>query len=76
MYMVGMLVGVENGIQTAHVGPKELIAQIGGRVDQNGCGRTVRRNPFHENGAAPAPVLGICRIAGAPADAHSWNARR
>ena len=74
MDVIGMLMGVENGIQAPDIGSEKLVAQIGCGIDQHRGDRAVRAGFFEQDRAAPAPVLGVRRIACAPADADARHA--
>src|SRR5262249_8589074 len=64
--MIGMLVRVEDGLERVDLGVEELFAQIRRRVDQHPGGADGAAALDQQRGAA-APVLGILRIAVAPA---------
>jgi len=73
--VVGVLVGVEHGIEVIDVGCQELLAQVRRSVDQH-AGDSSGAAPFDQKRSAPAPVLRITRIAGAPAQGRARHAAR
>ena len=62
--MVGMGMGVENGVKAVDIGVEQLPAQIGRGIDEN-AGFAVR----HQDRWPEAPVSRVLRIAFAPAAA-------
>jgi hypothetical protein len=71
--MVGVLVGVEHAVEQPDAGIDQLLAEVGRRIDQHArCAPRVCA--LRQNGAAPAPVLGIIRIACAPLVADARHA--
>jgi hypothetical protein len=56
--VICMLVRIQNRIEPFYIRAEKLVTQVGRCVDQNAC-RLVLRGSLHENGATPAPVLGV-----------------
>src|SRR5579872_2607808 len=73
MGMVGMFVAVEDAVQPIDFGIEQLVAQIGRGVDKNARDAPVAA-PLDQQRRAPATVLRIVRIAGAPAKRRSRHA--
>ena len=75
MGVVGMRMREDDGVEPAHLGVEELLAQIRRGVDENGH-RSLALARLEEQGAASAPVLRILRIAIAPIPANARHASR
>src|ERR1043166_9106326 len=73
--MVGVLVGIEHGVEPFDVGVEQLLAQIRRRVDQH-TGAPARIAALDQQRAAPATVLGIVGIGIAPAEPDARHAGR
>ena len=63
--VVGMVMGEEHAVEPPHADVEQLLAEIWRGVDKH-IGRPLGTFLLHEHGAAPPPVLRICRIARAP----------
>src|SRR5262245_30503138 len=71
-----MIVGPQHGVDTAHAGIDQLLAQVWRGVDQKGLALIL-----DQDRAAAAPVLRVGRIASAPVAgavlaADAWHAAR
>jgi hypothetical protein len=71
--MVGMGVREQHGIDMLDTRGKQLLAQVGRCVDQHGRA-AAPAEPFHQQRAAPPPVLRVLRIAIAPDVADAGHA--
>jgi len=60
--VVGVRMGIQNRIDIRDAGSQHLFAKVRARVDHDRCG-AVRPDPADEQGAAPAAILRIFRIA-------------
>ena len=75
MGVVGVLVGVEHGVDAIDLGIKELLAEVDTGVDQDagGFGLAIAKS-FDEESAAAAAVSGVMRIADSPIITDAWHA--
>ena len=71
--VVGVLVGEEHRVEAVDLGVKQLLAQIGRGIDQD-AGDAAAVTPLDQQRGPPAAVLGIFRIADAPAEGRPWDA--
>ena len=71
--VVGVLVGVEDGVDPIDLGIEKLLAQIGRRVDQD-PGDAAGVVTLDQERRAAAPVFRIVGIAGAPAQRRPRHA--
>src|SRR5829696_8687706 len=65
----------QDGVKASHAGLEELFAQVRRGIDQDG-GRPALSRALDEDGTAPAAVLRVVGIAGAPAGADAGHAAR
>src|SRR5262249_10861102 len=73
MRVVGVCMGVEDGIDMLDAGGEQLLAQVGGGVDQPGRS-PILAEPFDQQRASPPPVLWVGGIAVAPDIADARHA--
>jgi hypothetical protein len=73
MRVVRMLVREEHGVEAPHAGVEKLLPKVGRGIDQHG-GRAAVAHALDQDRAAPAPVLGIARVAGTPAGTDARHA--
>ena len=82
--VVGVRMGPQHGVEPANVGVQNLLAQIGGRVDQNTDGAAlphpvmlhpVMLHPvmLHQDRGPEPPIPGVVRVTIAPALADHGN---
>jgi len=71
--VVGVLVGIEHGVEPIDVSVEQLLAQIGRRIDQDAGDAGAGAALDQKRGAAPT-VLGIVRIAVTPAKRRTRHA--
>jgi hypothetical protein len=70
MAMIGMIMSPDDRVDIADPGVQELLSKIGPGVDED-----PHAFMLDEDGHAPPPVLGFCRIALAPIVADPRDAR-
>src|SRR4051794_35816797 len=73
--MVGVLVGVEHGVDPIDLGVEKLLAQVGRCVDQHARDAGVAA-ALHQERCAAAAVLRVVGIGVAPAERRAWHAAR
>ena len=75
MGVVGMGVGVEDGLDTVDIGGEKLLAQVAAGVDQHSRGLVAAgAKPFQQKGTSEAPVARFGRVAGPPDIADAGHA--
>src|SRR6516165_4628026 len=76
MRMIRMLMREKDSVEMADILPQQLLTQIRPRIDEHLGPGSVIAEPFDEDGATPAPIFRIFRIASAPALADPRDATR
>ena len=74
MGVVGMVMGVEDGVDMSGIGVEQLLANIGAGIDQDAGGGTWGARFFNKNGAAQPCVFRVSGITLAPIAANSRHA--
>ena len=69
--MIGVVVGVDDGVELADAGGEELLAQVRRGVDEDTAAVVL-----DQDGGAQAPVSRVVGIAGAPVVADERHAAR
>ncbi len=75
MGLVGVLMGEKHRIDMIDIGVEQLLAQIGRGIDHHPRHAAFALQLGHQR-AAPAPVLWVGRVAGAPAECRTRHPRR